>query len=456
MSEEVKEEAEAEFDTRSEASTSSGSSGSSSTSEPSVSSLSSKAESSSSDEDDDEKEDFSEIVKEKESSPEVGTDVIEKGKRERGISPIQYESPPKFEPPPKSSTSTSSSKTKKVKAYDYFTKLNYLFRDARFFLLKSNNAENITLSKAKEVWSTPPQNEAKLNQAFRECRNVLLLFSVKESGKFAGFARLGSESRHDVPPISWVLPPGIPAKALGGVFQVDWISRKELAFTKTQHLYNPWNEGKPVKIGRDGQEIEPRVAEELCRLFPEDTGIELTPILYKSKRAARNVKPKMPQQTIMRGRFRGSGRRGGGDAFPRYSWRSDRSPARYSGRPMNGAYSDLLRDFRGALPPFPPPPHLPYPPPMFDPLAAPPPRYYDGPPMPDYHSRSRDKRSDFLEYEEKNVQVQAEMAFLSKGLSRKEHVNDFGMVAQHRLGCPAVAASCQRRRTGHGRDATSL
>ena len=67
------------------------------------------------------------------------------------------------------------------------------------------------------------------------------------------------------------------------------------------------------------QEIEPRVAEELCRLFPEDTGIELTPILYKSKRAARNVKPKMPQQTIMRGRFRGSGRRGGGDAFPRYS-----------------------------------------------------------------------------------------------------------------------------------------
>jgi hypothetical protein len=29
--------------------------------------------------------------------------------------------------------------------------------------------------------------------------------------------------------------------------------RKELQFTKTQHLYNPWNEGKPVKIGRDGQ-----------------------------------------------------------------------------------------------------------------------------------------------------------------------------------------------------------
>ena len=66
------------------------------------------------------------------------------------------------------------------------TKLNYLFRDARFFVIKSNNAENVTLSKAKGVWSTPPQNEAKLNQAFRESRNVLLIFSVKESGKFAG------------------------------------------------------------------------------------------------------------------------------------------------------------------------------------------------------------------------------------------------------------------------------
>lgn len=69
-----------------------------------------------------------------------------------------------------------------------------------------------------------------------------------------------------------VLPPGLSAKALGGVFKVDWVCRKELPFTATLHLYNPWNDGKQVKIGRDGQEIEPRVAEELCRLFPEDDG----------------------------------------------------------------------------------------------------------------------------------------------------------------------------------------
>lgn len=177
----------------------------------------------------------------------------------------------------------------KVKIYDYMTKLNYLFRDTRFFLIKSNNAENITLSKAKGVWSTLPQNEANLNQAYRESRNVVLIFSVKESGKFAGFARLGSESRRDGPPISWVLPPGLSAKVLDGVFKVDWICRKELSFSSTLHLYNPWNEGKPVKIGRDGQEIEPKVAEELCRLFPEDDGIEMTPILRKSKEASKKT-----------------------------------------------------------------------------------------------------------------------------------------------------------------------
>ena len=152
---------------------------------------------------------------------------------------------------------------KSSKSYDYMTKLNYLFRETKFFVIKSNNAENVRISKTKGVWSTLPQNEQNLNQAYRECRNVLLIFSVKESGKFAGFARMAGESRRDGPTVEWELPPGISAKALGGVFDIDWICKKELSFTCSTHLHNPWNDGKPVKIGRDGQEIEPKVAEEL-------------------------------------------------------------------------------------------------------------------------------------------------------------------------------------------------
>ena len=54
---------------------------------------------------------------------------------------------------------------------DYWSKLKVLMRGARFFLVKSNNHENVALAKAKGVWSTPPPNEARLNQAFRVRNN---------------------------------------------------------------------------------------------------------------------------------------------------------------------------------------------------------------------------------------------------------------------------------------------
>ncbi|KAG1673920.1 YTH domain-containing protein 1 [Nymphon striatum] len=173
---------------------------------------------------------------------------------------------------------------------NYSAKLKYICRDARYFLIKSNNHENVALSKAKGVWSTPPQNEIKLNQAYKDCRSVILIFSVKESGKFQGFARLAGESRRDVPQIQWVLPPGLNARALGSVFQLDWVCRHELSFTKTQHLYNPWNEGKAVKIGRDGQEIEPRVGEELCRLFQFDEVANWSSLLRRVKEKSHRVR----------------------------------------------------------------------------------------------------------------------------------------------------------------------
>ncbi|XP_026480156.1 YTH domain-containing protein 1-like [Ctenocephalides felis] len=304
------------------------------------------------------------------------------------------------------------------KSYGYMTKLNYLFRDTRFFVIKSNNAENVTLSKAKGVWSTLPQNENNLNQAFRECRNVLLLFSVKESGKFAGFARLQCESRRDVTPISWVLPPGISSKALGGVFRVDWICRKELPFSSTLHLFNPWNEGKPVKIGRDGQEIEPRVAEELCRLFPQDEGIEMTPILRRSKEASKRLHSRSystyRQPLGARSKFRGRGpphyargrklylttrhnraRARSISPYRRDSFYFDRYSSRYTSTTAAAeAYvADYMRSMQHQLPPLPcaPPPGFMYwAPPVLH-------RYYEGPPLPEYpvarhRSSSRDRR----------------------------------------------------------------
>uniref|UniRef100_A0A8C6S4C8 YTH domain-containing family protein n=1 Tax=Neogobius melanostomus TaxID=47308 RepID=A0A8C6S4C8_9GOBI len=185
-------------------------------------------------------------------------------------------------------------------------KLRYILRDARFFLIKSNNHENVSLAKAKGVWSTLPVNEKKLNAAYRAARSVILVFSVRESGMFQGYARLASESQHGGSPIHWVLPAGMNAKMLGGVFKIDWLCRVELPFTKTAHLTNPWNEHKPVKIGRDGQEIQPDVGAQLCSLFPLDESVDVG-------RVARRIRHKRrtPSEPRPRGRppIREPGRR---------------------------------------------------------------------------------------------------------------------------------------------------
>ncbi|XP_029837863.2 YTH domain-containing protein 1 isoform X2 [Ixodes scapularis] len=328
--------------------------------------------------------------------------------RKRRHSPIVYDRKNRSaERAQKRSRFSSSSRREHSEPSDHHL-VKYFFRNARFFLVKSNNHENVALSKAKGVWSTPPQNEAKLNQAFRECKNVILVYSVKESGKFQGFARLASESTHNCPPIQWVLPPGLSARALGGVFHVDWICRRELPFTKTTHLYNPWNEGKQVKIGRDGQEIEPRVAEELCRLFPVDELIDLRTILHRSGRSSRRRHHSPSRRSSSRHRRHHRG--GGGsneDARQRHTLarlhsrrshasHSSRSPrprhrrdsaeegyrlarrVRYSGEheiamdrfqvrreppPMNGGYQDYLREYHHhQRPPMPPMPYGPPPP----------------------------------------------------------------------------------------------
>nr|XP_057912076.1 YTH domain-containing protein 1 [Doryrhamphus excisus] len=184
--------------------------------------------------------------------------------------------------------------------------LRYILQDARFFLIKSNNHENVSLAKAKGVWSTLPVNEKKLNAAFRSVRSVILVFSVRESGKFQGFARLASESQHGGSPIHWVLPAGMNAKMLGGVFKIDWLCRRELPFTKTTQLSNPWNEHKPVKIGRDGQEIQPDVGAQLCLLFPLDESVDIHQVAGRIRHKRRT-----PSATRPRGRppLREPGRR---------------------------------------------------------------------------------------------------------------------------------------------------
>uniref|UniRef100_G3PS49 YTH domain-containing family protein n=1 Tax=Gasterosteus aculeatus TaxID=69293 RepID=G3PS49_GASAC len=258
------------------------------------------------------------------------------------------------------------------------TKLRYILRDARFFLIKSNNHENVSLAKAKGVWSTLPVNEKKLNAAFRSARSVVLVFSVRESGKFQGFARLASESHHGGSPIHWVLPAGMNAKMLGGVFKIDWLCRRELPFTKTAHLSNPWNEHKPVKIGRDGQEIQPEVGAQLCALFPLDESVDVHQVarcVRHKRRTPSEPRPRgrppqrepgrrRPEEYDLHGR-----KRPRADGPPDFSQRAGRESdkfdlsrfivfikiTRFSNVRrdvfLNGSYNDYMRDYHHSVGP---------------------------------------------------------------------------------------------------------
>ncbi|TDH02510.1 hypothetical protein EPR50_G00173870 [Perca flavescens] len=252
------------------------------------------------------------------------------------------------------------------------SKLRYILRDARFFLIKSNNHENVSLAKAKGVWSTLPVNEKKLNAAFRSARSVVLVFSVRESGKFQGFARLSSESHHGGSPIHWVLPAGMNAKMLGGVFKIDWLCRRDLPFTKTAHLSNPWNEHKPVKIGRDGQEIQPDIGAQLCALFPLDESVDIHQVARRvrhKRRTPSEPRPRgrppqrepgrrRPEEYDLHGR-----KRPRADGPPDFNQRAGfiqdlrNQPVdrRFSGMRrdvfLNGSYNDYMRDYHHSVGP---------------------------------------------------------------------------------------------------------
>ncbi|XP_053117476.1 YTH domain-containing protein 1 isoform X3 [Hemicordylus capensis] len=364
------------------------------------------------------------------SASDISDEKKKERKRARGISPIVFD---------RSGSSASESYAGSEKKHeklsssvravqkDQTSKLKYILQEASFFLIKSNNHENVSLAKAKGVWSTLPVNEKKLNAAFRSARSVILIFSVRESGKFQGFARLASESHHGGSPIHWVLPAGMNAKMLGGVFKIDWICRRELPFTKSAHLTNPWNEHKPVKIGRDGQEIELECGNQLCLLFPPDESIDLYQVIHKMRHKRRmHSQPRSRGRPSRREPVRDVGRRRPEDYDIHNSRKKPRIdyPPEFHQRPgylkdpryqevdrrfsgvrrdvfLNGSYNDYVREFHNmgppppwqGMPPYPgmeQPPHHPY----YQHHAPPPqahPPYSGHHPIP-HDARYRDKR----------------------------------------------------------------
>ena len=59
-----------------------------------------------------------------------------------------------------------------------------LYENARYFVMKSYDSESLEVSWQHNVWSTTKRPTDSLSIAFRSCSNVILIFSVTESGGF--------------------------------------------------------------------------------------------------------------------------------------------------------------------------------------------------------------------------------------------------------------------------------
>jgi hypothetical protein len=148
-------------------------------------------------------------------------------------------------------------------------------RPVKYFIMKSVDTKNLAIALSKNIWSTQAHNETKLREAYKE-NEVILIFSVNGSGGFQGYARMvsgiGSKSCS-----IWEKDSG----KWGGLFYLEWICQKEVQFHKCHGMHNSYNENLPIKVSRDGQELEQAVAYKLCKILDQGTEYDVNDLINK-------------------------------------------------------------------------------------------------------------------------------------------------------------------------------
>lgn len=130
----------------------------------------------------------------------------------------------------------------------------------RAFVIKSAKIENILTSVQRGIWATGKANIEKFEEAFRTCHHVIFVMSANESGGFQGYARMASFQDPSLYPKIW----GSFSAKLSSNYRVQWLKQCKVDFEDLASFTNPWNENKPLKKSRDGQELPLELAEAIC------------------------------------------------------------------------------------------------------------------------------------------------------------------------------------------------
>lgn len=187
----------------------------------------------------------------------------------------------------------------------------------RYFICKSLLVDDLELAKKTGQWSTQLRNKERFNEALRTSKSTILVFSANRTSAFYGIARLDSpfedskgetaselkkeaavpepEIKHTPmilhPEDGKVIPEGTTVldPLRGSQFwkvsgcqciepevekwtapaKITWLSSTNsiVPFSKTRQLKNSLNMNKPIKVARDGTELDPEVGKLLCQMF---------------------------------------------------------------------------------------------------------------------------------------------------------------------------------------------
>ncbi|XP_042490112.1 YTH domain-containing protein ECT4-like isoform X2 [Macadamia integrifolia] len=145
------------------------------------------------------------------------------------------------------------------------------FENAKFFVIKSYNEDDIHKSIKYDVWSSTPNGNKKLDAAFHDAETkssetstkcpVFLFFSVNGSGQFVGVAEMIGKVDFKKDMDFWQLD------KWNGFFPVKWHIIKDVPNSQLRHIILENNDNKPVTYSRDTQEIGLKQGLEMLTIF---------------------------------------------------------------------------------------------------------------------------------------------------------------------------------------------
>ncbi|XP_076910652.1 uncharacterized protein LOC143568364 [Bidens hawaiensis] len=143
--------------------------------------------------------------------------------------------------------------------------------NAKFFVIKSYSEDDVHKSIKYNVWSSTPNGNKKLNNAYEEAQKlsvggskgcpIFLFFSVNASGQFCGVAEMTGRVDFHKDMDFW------QQDKWSGSFPVKWHFVKDVPNPHFRHIILENNEHKPVTNSRDTQEIKFKKGIEMLKVF---------------------------------------------------------------------------------------------------------------------------------------------------------------------------------------------